>query len=479
MSGLGVDAVLDLIILWRGWIVAGLHVVVAGLVSVHVLLRKQDVGYATAWIGLAWLSPFFGGAFYFLLGINRVQRRARGLRGGAYARRDSASLPEREFGDRLAPLNRLAQRVSGRTACAGNRIVKLHNGDEAYPRMLAAIEAAEVSVTLSTYIFRDDAAGRPFIDALVRAQERGVDVRVLIDGVGGGYFTSHAYRRLRARNVPAARFMHSLLPWRMPFLNLRLHKKSLIIDGVKAFAGGLNIGAENLSAAGPDEQVLDHHFLIEGPVVAQLAEAFARDWALACGETIETPVAPQPSTPPGDHVMRVLTAGPDEDVEKIETVALMAIACAKSSICIQTPYFLPGARLVSALALAALRGVSVDIVAPARSNHPMVDSAMRAHVEPLLQAGCRLWRDAPPFDHSKLMSVDGEWALIGSSNWDVRSFRLNFELCVEVYSVPFAHEIEALIAANRDEALTLEGLARRTMPQQLRDAACRLLLPYL
>ena len=161
------------------------------------------------------------------------------------------------------------------------------NGDAAYPPMLAAIEAAKSSVGLSSYIFRNDVWGGRFIVALIDAKRRGVEVRVLIDGIGGGWLLSPTYRRLRGEGVRAARFMHSLLPWRMPFINLRNHKKVLVLDGTVAFTGGMNIADENVMATRPKMPVQDLHFRIDGPVVSQLAEAFVDDWAFVTGEDLE------------------------------------------------------------------------------------------------------------------------------------------------------------------------------------------------
>jgi cardiolipin synthase len=459
-----------------------LHVGLAGAVTAHVLLRKEDVGSATGWIGLAWLSPVVGAGLYLLFGINRVRRRAQELRRAAAGAETGDMCGAPVAPEHLRPLDRAAAAETGRSTVGGNRIETLRNGDEAYPLMLEAIGAARTSIGLASYIFRDDEAGRPFLDALSAASGRGVDVRVLIDGIGGGYFTSAAWRRLRRSKVPAARFMHSLLPWRMPFLNLRLHKKLLVVDGARAFVGGLNIGGENLMAAKPRHPVLDHHFLIEGPAVAQLSRAFAGDWRMATDEELPPSWFPSPAPAGGRdmrQVMRIVTAGPDQDNEKIEFVALMAITCAKDSVSLMTPYFLPGEKLLSALTLAAHRGVRVDIVMPSRSNHRGVDFAARANIAPLLKAGCRIWLNPPPFDHSKLMVVDEAWALIGSSNWDVRSFRLNFELGVEVYDAGFAGAVEAIMAAKRGQQMTLEDLARRSPPARIRDAAFRLALPYL
>ena len=469
-----------------------LHVGVAGWVSVHALLNKRDVGSTAGWIGLAWLSPLFGGALYFIFGINRVQRRAQELHettpspaisvrlaGGMAPAEGAGSLPGSERDDHLAALDRAAGLITGRPVLSGNKVTKLRNGDEAYPQMLAAIEAAQSSIALCSYILRDDAAGVPFIDALARAKARNVEVRVLIDGIGGGYFTSRAYWRLRREGVQAARFMHSLMPWRMPFINLRTHKKILVVDGAQAFTGGLNIGAENVLALKPRHPVLDNHFAVSGPVAGQLMAAFANDWLLATGETLSGLAWFPALSPTGQKTSRVVTAGPDQDVQKIEYVALMAITCAQRSITVMTPYFLPDDRLVSALCVAALRGVAVDIVIPGKSNHRLVDFATRANSLPLVQSGCRIWKNPPPFDHSKLMVVDGTWALIGSTNWDVRSFRLNFELNMEVYSTDLAQVLQTQMLEKRGDPLTVAELQRRKIVTCLRDAGSRLLLPYL
>ncbi len=476
----------------RTVVAMAVHVAIAGWVSVHALLHKRDVGSTAGWIGLAWLSPLFGGALSFVFGIHRVPRRAQELHdatpgsamtarlAGDMAPEESAgSLPGSERDDHLAALDRAAGLITGRPALNGNRVTKLRNGDEAYPQMLAAIEAAQTSIALCSYILRDDAAGGPFIDALARAKSRNVEVRVLIDGIGGGYFTSRAYRRLQREGVPAARFMHSLMPWRMPFLNLRTHKKILVVDGAHAFTGGLNIGAENVLALKPRHPVLDNHFAVRGPVVGQLMAAFANDWLLATGETLSGPAWYPPLNATGQQTSRVVTAGPDQDVQKIEYVALMAITCAQRSVTVMTPYFLPDDRLVSALCVAALRGVAVDIVIPGQSNHRLVDFATRANIGPLLHSGCRIWKNPPPFDHSKLMVVDGTWALIGSTNWDVRSFRLNFELNLEVYSTDLAQILQGQMLEKRGDALTAAELQRRGIGTRLRDAGSRLLLPYL
>lgn len=455
------------------------HLALALAVTLHVLANNRNPGSAVSWIGLAWLSPVVGSVLYVLLGVNRVRRRARSLSGQETDEPPVKASPSPPGCEHLAGLELAARHISRREVQPGNSIRLLANGDAAYPQMIAAINDAATSVALSSYIFRADAIGHEFISALVAARRRGVEVRVLIDGYGGGYLRSPTYRRLHHARIPVARFMHTVLPWRMPFINLRTHRKILCADGAVGFTGGLNIGDENVVAGNPRHTVLDTHFRFEGPVVAQLCEAFAGQWYFTVGEVLQGAAWFPKLAPVGDCLVRTITSGPDQDLEKIELLVLEAIACARSSIQIMTPYFLPDDRIITALALAAMRNVAVDIVLPQSSNHPTVDWAMRAHIGPLLAAGVRVWTHRAPFDHSKLMAVDGVWCLVGSANWDMRSFRLNFEINLEVYHSSIVEQVSSKIVANQAARLTQQDLDQRSRPVMLRDNAAHLMLPYL
>lgn len=452
---------------------------VAVAATVHALIHKRDVPAAIGWIGVAWLSPIFGAALYFAFGINRVHRKARRLRGrqtGRVFTPTGAVDPESSLGS----LQTAVGAITGLDAAPGRVEAVLRCGDEAYPRMLDAIEKASVSVVLASYIFRADTPGMGFIDALARAHERGVSVRVLIDGVGGGFFRSEAYHALRARGVPAARFLHSVWPWRMPLLDLRLHKKVLVVDRATAFVGGLNIGAENLAGATGRPLVRDVHFQLAGAVVGQIADSFDDDWSFAAGaDAVEPRPAVPPLDPPSPSFARVVVSGPDQATEQLVLVLLSAITSARRTIRIATPYFLPQERILTALQLAALRGVSVRLVMPAVSDHRFFGWASQADIRPLLEAGCSLWRSPPPFDHSKLMTVDESWSLIGSANWDARSLRLNFELTIELYDADMARRLSAIIDERCVLPITLEEIDGRWLLTKLRDASVRLLSPYL
>jgi cardiolipin synthase len=475
------DALFEFLTRVRPDIDLSLGLLIALIVTVHVLQTKREVAAAAAWIGLAWFAPFFGGFAYFVLGVNRVKRRARRLRAPS-ARRGRGALERQELAEEdnhLAPLRRGIGRITGRHTEPGNAVRILANGDAAYPEMLAAIENAQHTIGLSSYIMRADTIGSRFIDALKAAKQRGVEVRVIVDGIGSGWLLSPVYHRLRAAGVPVGRFMHSYMPWRMSFLNLRTHKKILVVDGRLGFTGGINVADQNLIANRPKDPVQDTHFRIEGPIVGQLVFAFARDWAFVADEDLDGDTWYPDLDTQGDSLARVVTAGPDEDLEKVEFAVLQAIACARDIITVMTPYFLPDERLMAALSLAAMRGVDVQVVIPEKGNHRLLDWAVRANIGPLLKDGVKIWRCPPPFRHSKVMVVDHTWSLIGSSNWDMRSFRLNFELCVEVYDPKLAATLEALVAGCKSTRLDLAEIKGRKFGIRMRDAAARLLLPYL
>ena len=458
----------------------------ASAVTAHVLLYKRDVRAAIGWIGLAWLSPLAGPMLYYVFGINRVARQAYRLsRGGRreWARtglgravQEAPHLPPD-----MARIAEVGARLSGKPLATGNAMSIFESGDTAYPAMLAAIAGASRSIALASYIFRADRAGRMFIQALAAAMARGVEVRVLLDGIGSGYFRSPAVRELRAVGVPVAQFLHDWLPWRMPFLNLRNHRKLLIVDGEIGFTGGLNIGEDNLSALSPTGFIRDVHFRLDGPVVHQLMQAFADDWHFTAGEVLDgalwSPVIPSA----GSLTARGICSGPDEDEGSLEAMLASAISAAAHRVRIVTPYFLPDEPVAYAIYLAALRGVDVDIVVPARSNHFFMDWAMSAQLAHLAGPHIAIHLAPPPFDHSKLMIVDDMWCALGSANWDVRSSRLNFEFMLECYDADLVQKLDSIIRRRMTagQKLTLRKIAQRGWLVRIRDAAARLLLPYL
>lgn len=468
-----------------------LNVVLALTASGHAVLSKRDTRAAIGWVGVIWLAPLPGVLLYVWLGINRIERRARLLR--AKRPRPDASADRGDSpaevadhistltGTPLEPLVTLVRAVSRRPLLAGNRVTPLVNGDRAYPAMLQAIDEALRSITLTTYIFDHDETGQLFLLALQRAVSRHVEVRVLIDDVGARDGWRTIAGRLRQAGIPCAQFLPTLISRRFQYSNLRNHRKILVVDGTIGFTGGINIHAGNCLQQQPRHPVQDLHFRLTGPVVAQLQSVFADDWAFCTGELLQGELWFSTIEPDGPVLARGIPDGPDDDFETLRLTFLGAIACARSSVLIVTPYFLPDASLIAALNVAALRGVKVDIVLPEENDSALVKWASMALLWQVLERGCRVWHSPPPFDHTKLMLVDEIWTLLGSANWDPRSLRLNFEFDVECYDRELATALTDLVRSKIQQSrpLSLADVQGRSLPVKLRDGVARLLSPYL
>ena len=474
---LWLGAVLGRLAFYWAEVAATVTVTLALLTTWHIVQHKRDSRAAAAWTGLVWLVPLLGVALYATLGVNRIRRRARQLTGGeletvAGWRPAAEPLPESEG---LRSLALLVRNVTGLPLTGGNRVTPM-DSPRAWQEMLNAIETARESIFLCTYIFGNDEAGRPFVDALARAHARGVKVRVLLDGMGTLYSIPPVTGRLRRQGVPMARFLYSLAPWRMPYLNLRNHRKIMVVDRQLGFTGGMNLRAGYLSTP---PTVQDMHFGVRGPVVGHLLRSFAADWQFSTGELLDHAYRGPASC--GTVLARGITAGPDADLDKRRLALLSALNRAEHRIRIMTPYFVPEQTLITAINLACLRGVQVQLILPSVNNLRLVHWAAM-HIAPwLLEQGVEIALAPPPFDHSKLMLVDDEWVCLGSGNWDARSLRLNFEFDLECYDSSLAGHLNQLfderLAASR--SLDLAQCRQRTVGQRLRYALAHLMEPYL
>ncbi len=456
----------------------------------HALLLKRDPRAALAWIALCVLIPFGGPLLYFLFGINRVKTKAKKLRPND--RRSFPPFPERNDADELARslvrageglsefINTTAA-VTKRPLVAGNRVDFYHNGEGVYPAMIETIESATRSLFLTTYIFETNRTGRRFIGALGDAVRRGVDVRVILDGFGEYYSCPRPGTLLKKEGVRVGRFIPPrLLVIPALHINLRNHRKLMIADGTVGFAGGMNIGdrhlAENLENP---HRVVDMHFRIDGPVVATLEEVFLDDWAFVTGRYEPgSDIQPEPE---GDAVCRVITDGPNEDLDKLAMVMIGAVTAARKSVTIMTPYFIPPRELMAVLQAASLRGIRVLIVLPEQNNLPPVHWATRNMLWELLRWGVEVYYQPPPFVHTKIFMIDDHYLHIGSANIDPRSLRLNFELAVEVYDATLAGRLAEYVeqVRRRSRRVTLEDMDSRSFPARVRDSLAWLLSPYL
>lgn len=489
-------------------IVFTISIVAASLAAVHAAMTKSEVRAAIAWVGVILMSPLFGPFLYLIAGINRIRHdqiaEQRNTNLIDYSTRiDSkpsvepaqTSDPHRYIphilavdeatAEQLNSLRTLGDCISHFPLQTGNRVMLLKSGDETYPAMLGAIQTAQRTIALQSYIFDNDSIGQQIARALKEAHERGVQVRVLIDAVGSKYSHPPIIRLLKKYGVPAALFMTNPLGvMRMPYANLRSHRKILVIDGKTGFTGGMNIREGFLTSVAGTQATRDIHFRVEGPVVTQLMSVFAHDWEFTTHEHLPfstwCPEDDWPDLPDGLPA-RCVRSGPDKHMGSTLKMLQGALSVARSHVRIQSPYFLPDQTLIGAITTAARRGVTVDIVLPGQNNLKLVSYAMMAQLDQIMESGCRVWLSNGTFNHAKLLTIDKHWSYVGSSNLDPRSLRLNFELDMEVYS---PHLNEQLATAIDDEIrqarrLTQQELASQPFRKRLRNRIIWLASPYL
>ncbi len=471
-------------------IVIGTFGVGSGL---HALLHKRNPGATLNWTLVCLFIPFFGAIGYWLLGANRILTRARGWQQAGLFSRQSTSQYETaaielaqfhpERAGTLQSLEAIAKRVTEQPLLGHNNVEPLYNGEQAYPAMLAAIASAKQYVFLSTYIFETKTIGRDLIVALGQASERGVDVRVLIDAIGERYARPRATKLLKKYpKVKTARFLPLSLSRRGLNINLRNHRKLLVVDGQVGFTGGMNIGRRHLVEDPKNrKKTVDVHFAISGPSAGVIADVFLEDWRFSVGDEVqEKPIA---NTPPlhGEALCRGIKDGPNEDFGRLQWILVGAIGCAQKRIQIVTPYFLPTVELTTALNAAALRGVIVDIVLPAKNNLPIVAWASQGLLEDVIQYGVRVYYQPPPFNHSKLFVVDEFYSIVGSANLDPRSLVLNFEFNLEIYDEVLGKKLSSHIDSlvQTSTTTTLETLKNFGFWRRLRNSLARLGAPYL
>ena len=463
-------------------------------VVVHALLHKRDPRAALGWIAAVLFLPLVGVLLYFSLGISRANSRAaklmaRALESAGEHRRllsngsahpsspqlslQSADLPPRFF------LAGVGERVTGRQLVGGNTLMPLFNGEEAYPAMLEAIRKAGSEIFLSSYIFNNGKVGRAFAGELASAARRGVDVRVLVDGIGSLYSLRSPWRGLHRQGVRVARFLPPrITPWHVS-VNLRNHRKILVCDASVGFTGGMNISDNHLVDMPVSRRVRDVHFWCRGPLVEQLRDAFLLDWGFVTGHYEELRTGCRDES--GDCLCRIVLEGPGTSTDQLHDILCAVITGAKRRVCLMTPYFLPTHEMIGSLRAAALRGVRVDVLLPATNNLPYMHWATRHLLPQLLQAGVRVCYQPGPFTHTKLLLIDDMYAQIGSANIDPRSLRLNFEVNVEVFDTSFARRMKAFFDASFQSGKTVssEELRGSPLPMRLRDAFFWLFSPYL
>ncbi len=453
------------------WTVVSLvyYSLVAGAI-VHILRRPREPRAMLAWVLALLLLPGLGLFLFAAIGQLKIDRtrRKRHRRRAGLARmlpprnraEHSPQLPADNPG--LANLVHIATRLSREPPTSGNDVTIFHDGEAFFLALRLAIQSARSHIHMEYYIFQPDETGRAISEAMMERARAGVRCRLLLDAIGSWRLPGSCVREMQSAGVQVE-FFHPVLPWRGRWhVNFRNHRKLVVIDGETGFTGSQNIGDEyrgRLARLGPWHDV---NLAIRGPAVRELQELFVEDWHFTTAETIDpAPLFPDPVTC-GPNRVHIIPTGPDLRADVMHHLLFAAIAAAKHSIAIATPYFVPDSAMILALQSAGYRGVHVRLLIPSRTDHRLVLCAGRSYYPELDSAGVEILEYDIGMLHSKVVVVDESWAFAGSANMDARSFRINFELTTILYDTVLARQLQ-------DEFDSLAAAARRMRPRGADD----------
>jgi cardiolipin synthase len=467
-------------------IAVGTYITLAFGTSAHILIYKNDVRSAIGWIGLVFLSPFIGTILYIFFGINRIKRKGTRLR-------KKINLSEKYSNETISnifenlPINykqfiTFGYNVYPQVFAFSNSIEPLQNGTEAYPKMLKAIKSAKREVLISSYIFDYDSETVKFIDAFKTAVKNGATIKVLVDGIGTlKFFHRSIEKRLsKIYGVECGVFLPPYIPISIPFVNLRNHRKIMIIDGKTAFFGGMNLSKKNVFTHNLKNEILDITFEVKGSVIEQMVEIFEDDWEFAVNVKLQSFARTVNHAKEGTIPVRIIPDGPDNKHGTIELIITGALNAAVKKILIVTPYFLPENNILTAIEMAAMKDINVEIIIPEKSDHKILNYAIESNFLRLTESGVKIYRTSCPFDHSKIFIVDNEWIFVGSANWDERSFKLNFESNMEIFSKNLAKKLTEIAEEKKKNAklTTVYECKQLSFLKRIRNNAYRLLTPY-
>jgi cardiolipin synthase len=493
---------------WWGWLVtwwqtvndywqeitawgAVLNGVLSVVTIAWILTSKKEATSAVAWCLVVFFLPFIGTLLFLVFGYQHVQRpllrkrrhktHYQSRQGGepleAAAGGASATEPE----GRWAALAHLADRFGAFPVTDGNRVTFYHEGQHAYDGMLEAIRSARHHIHMEVFIFQPDATGHQFLEALARKAREGVQVRLLYDAMGSRRLHRRTVRGLRAAGGKCAAFL-PLNPLRRRIqVNLRNHRKILVVDGRVAFTGGLNVGDEYLGRNPRRGFWRDTHMRVEGPAVTGLQRVFLEDWDFAAGEHLHGPEYFPPHHSAGSCRVQVIHSGPDQPLKSIREIYFAAILQARRRVWIMSPYFVPDAGLHDAICLAGYLGLDVRMLCQFHPDKWIPFFAARYYWGDVLDAGVKVYQYTKGMMHAKVMIVDGEWASVGTANLDNRSMHLNFEVNSLLYSGDEVTALERTFLDDIKTAILLDPrvFARRPFASRLIENACRLLSPVL
>lgn len=458
-------------------------VTILGLVLV-IITENRNPLKTIPWVIVLLLAPGIGLLFYFFFGQDNRKQRVVSRR--VYKRimkrpleeplpPDACTVPED-----YKPLSTLLSNSNRSPLLYGTRIDTYTEGNALFDELLREIRAARHHIHIQYYIFCDDETGNLVKQALMEKARDGVKVRLIYDDVGCWNVKNRFFREMRGAGVEVYPFLKVAFPVFTSKVNYRNHRKIVVIDGRVGFMGGMNVA--DRYAKGTDWGTWrDTHFKFIGRGVAGLQASFLLDWYVVSKRLLNAPVYYPPAAIYGDNILQVVTSGPVGPWRTLLQATIFAIANAKRSIYIQTPYFLPTEGLNQALQTAALGGIDVRLMLPLRSDTRSAHMASHSFIDDLVKAGAKVYFYLPGFLHSKLLVIDDRLASIGSANMDFRSFEHNFEVNAFVYQNAFALQMKQIFLADMQHCMRLVPAQwlKRPLKQRIVESFMRLFSPLL
>lgn len=464
------------------------YVLTLALLPVVLLTKKEQPVSTVAWVMAIVTMPYFGAFLFLIFGINRVERRLR--RKKAATRSVSRTMPQlahqhhvhhEHLDETQRDLKRLAERISSSRATVGNRVQLLTDAHRAFEEIATAILAAKSSIHLEYYIWRPDKLGTQLRDLLITKAKAGVKVRFLYDGIGSNLLTHHFLQPMRDAGIQVFSFVPGRSLRERWSINLRSHRKIIIVDGQVGFTGGMNVGDEYLGLDPHFGKWQDTHLRLEGPTVLQLQEVFAIDWKYAAGEELTHDMFFPPPEQIGNVYAQIVASGPDGECDIFHNLMFAAINSARHRVTLSTCYFVPTPSLVSALETASQRGVATRILISGPKTYWATLQAARSNYDSLLHAGVKIYEYQAGQFHSKTLTIDGCWSLVGTPNFDSRSLFLNFEVGAVLYDHSIAEQLEHQFHTDIEHALEIEPEKWFPRPvwNRLQENFCRMFSPVL
>jgi len=363
-----------------------------------------------------------------------------------------------------------------------NQITLYTKGKEALEAMLESVRMARHHIHLQTYIIENDAVGTLWQQTLIQKAKQGVEVRFIYDDVGSWRLPNHFIQKLEAAGVEVRPFASVRYPWLTSKINYRNHRKILVVDGHTGYMGGVNI-ADRYYSGGDWVLWRDAHIRIKGEAVANLQSSFFLDWYFIQGKNISSRLLfyPSPAIEPPVCFTQIITSGPDSDYANIMQSYFTAITQAKKHIYIITPYFTPNETILNAIKIASLSGVDVRIMMPEKSDARVVHLSSRSYYTELMEAQVKIHLFRKGFSHSKVVSIDGEFCIIGSANLDNRSFEHNFEISALIYNEALTLQVESQFRTDIKNCtlLQIKTWEKRPKREKIAEAFARLFSPLL